>query len=175
MNIQYKLKYGKYDPKTKVSKVVITHKYGTFEAIAKVAKEDEGHESRYFGCEIAEIKAAIKLYQTILRDINSKINILRSLQDQAFDICLRNGYNVEDEVYGVTGRQIFYLLCNLKQDKQDIQNKIKDLKEKKKKMIESRQTFKELVTELNNMDKGKLTARSENDRNLKTKTSPWIF
>lgn len=55
----YKLISAKYDTETMASIVTIGTDLGIFEGIVTIREEDVPYASRYFGCELAELKAYI--------------------------------------------------------------------------------------------------------------------
>lgn len=59
--MKYKITRGEYDKNTGISTVTIDTKIGTFTGTSKIRKEDLPFESIYFGCQIAEMKAVIKM------------------------------------------------------------------------------------------------------------------
>lgn len=80
-----KLVYSHYDPKTKMSKVIINTKYGLFSDTSFLREEDKEIESTFRGCQYAEIKAIRKAHKAEIAEINIKI---KALQD--FEKILKN-------------------------------------------------------------------------------------
>lgn len=60
---RYTLLYAHYDEETGVSKVRIQTPYGVFKGKAKLHPDDINYDSRYAGCELAELRAVIKAYK----------------------------------------------------------------------------------------------------------------
>lgn len=60
---RYTLLYAHYDEESGVSKVRIQTPYGVFKGKAKLHPNDINYDSRYAGCELAELRAVVKAYK----------------------------------------------------------------------------------------------------------------
>ena len=74
--MNYKLLYSNYDVQSGESVVTIGTEIGQFTGKSRLMDEDLDHPSRFFGCEIAELKAAEKYYKAKARMARSKARTL---------------------------------------------------------------------------------------------------
>jgi hypothetical protein len=80
--LKYEVVYSNYEKETGISIVEIASgKYGNFTGKAKLhPEEDLDFISTYFGCQVAERRAYIKLLKAACRDYSSKISALNELE-----------------------------------------------------------------------------------------------
>lgn len=75
---KYKFVMGSYDPDTGLSYVQIANRLGNFDAICQLRDEDKGErESKFFGCQVAEGRAILKMLKTQLKDYRSQYKALK--------------------------------------------------------------------------------------------------
>lgn len=90
--MKYKLKYAHYDEETGVSTVEISTRYGNFSATVHMLA-DEKYPSKYFGCELAEIKALKKAEKMRLRELRAELKGLQDFFAEMMDTRNFNGYS----------------------------------------------------------------------------------
>jgi len=148
MNEKYNVKYSDYNSVSKTSYVIITTYLGEFTGTAKLHEEDKDIESRFFGCEIAEMRAGLKFlkaqkkilkneYQTLYR-LNEKLNKMKDYNKDSLEArqLRKEMYLSRDKLntFSVSVNNfadlIWKKIINYRQDKenflQKIQNKKKD-------------------------------------------------
>jgi len=90
--MKYKLKNSNYNEETGVSMVEISTRYGNFSATVQMRANEE-YPSKYFGCELAEIKALKKAEKMRLRELRAELKGLRDFFAEMMDTRNFNGYS----------------------------------------------------------------------------------
>lgn len=90
--MKYKLKHADFDAELGVSIVEISTRYGNFGAVVRM-REDEQYPSKYFGCELAEIKALKQAEKMRLRELRAELKGLQDFFTEMMDTRNFNGYS----------------------------------------------------------------------------------
>lgn len=81
----YKLISAKYDTETMASIVTIGTDLGIFEGIVTIREEDVPYASRYFGCELAELRAYINYAKAKVKYYSAQrtalVNFYKTMKD----------------------------------------------------------------------------------------------
>ena len=81
----YKLISAKYDTETMASIVTIGTDLGIFEGIVTIREEDVPYASRYFGCELAELRAYINYAKAKVKHYSVQrialVNFYKTMKD----------------------------------------------------------------------------------------------
>lgn len=127
-----KIIYANYNPKTGKSIVKIQNQYGIFIGTSQLQEEDKAHESTFAGCGYAEMKANISYMKYRKKILNYQIKILKD--------CYSNmSFGKKFNSHSYEARKIRRKIYELEKEKKSWDNKIKSLKEKMFKAIETRE------------------------------------
>ncbi len=74
--MRYTIKKSKFNTKTGKSYVTIQTDLGEFTGFSKLHEEDKDIQSRFFGCEVAEMRAIVKYLKAQKRILVSNHNLL---------------------------------------------------------------------------------------------------
>lgn len=114
--MNYTIKKSKFNTKNGKSRVTIQTELGDFTALCKLHEEDADIQSRFFGCEVAEMRACLKYLKARKRMLVSNYNLLVNLHT---NMSRMNGFN-KDSLEARQLRKNSFIL----KDKIQVQNQI---------------------------------------------------
>lgn len=92
--MKYTLTRAEFNEATGVSTVVISTRYGHFKGEVQM-QESEQYPSKYFGCELAEIKALKKAEKARLRELRAQLDALQSYFCDMMNTRTFDGYSFQ--------------------------------------------------------------------------------
>lgn len=136
-----KLLFSNYDKETKISTVLINTDLGIFKGQVILKEEDYDIESKFAGCEYAEMKAIIKYLKEKRKNINIEIKNTNNILNM-----LKNYKEFNSKSFEF--KKINKYLYKLEKDKKNINTKIENLSKRMLSDMETRRTFLEKYNKL---------------------------
>ena len=92
--MKYTLTHAEFNEDTGVSVVIISTKYGHFKGEVQM-QESEQYPSKFFGCELGEIKALKKAEKARLKELRAQLNALQSYFCDMINTRTFDGYSFQ--------------------------------------------------------------------------------